>query len=56
VTVLSTDDEGCSAEGLQWLIKSIFREDDLFLYAKSELDPILQSCSSYREANSIAEV
>jgi hypothetical protein len=53
VTVLSTDDDVCSAEGLQWLIKCIFRESDLFLYAKSELDPILRGCSTYREANSI---
>jgi GSCFA family len=53
VTVLSADEDVCSADGLVWLLKCIFREVDLFVHAKTELDPILQECRTYSEANSI---
>lgn len=53
VTVLSTDNDACSAEGLQWLLKCIFREDDLLKYARSEFAPGLLQCKSYAEAVSL---
>ena len=53
VTVLSADEDVCSPDGLLWLLKCIFRENQLFVYAKAELEPILQQCRTYSEANSI---
>jgi len=53
VTVLSADEDVCSADGLEWLLKCIFREVDLFVYAKTELQPILQECRTYSEANNL---
>lgn len=52
-TVLSTDDDVSSAEGLQWLLRCIFREDDLLQYAKSEFDPVLPNCNSYADATNL---
>jgi hypothetical protein len=49
-TVLSTENDTCSAEGLQWLLKCIFREDDLLKYAKAEFGPFLLQCKTYAEA------
>jgi hypothetical protein len=53
VTVLSTDNDACSTEGLQWLLRCIFREDDLVKYAKSEFGPVLFQCKSYAEATNL---
>ncbi|MBV8216284.1 MAG: GSCFA domain-containing protein [Verrucomicrobia bacterium] len=52
-TILSTDDDICSSEGLRWLLKCIFRQDDLLRYAESEFGPILNACKSYSEANNL---
>ena len=50
VTVLSTDNDACSAQGLDWLLKCIFREDDLLKYAQTEFGSVLLECKSYAEA------
>jgi GSCFA family len=53
VTVLSTDNDACSAQGLDWLLKCIFREDDLLKYAKTEFGSVLLECKSYAEATNL---
>jgi hypothetical protein len=51
VTILSTDDEITSQEGLTWLLKSIFREPDLLQYVIGQTGPQVAGCKTFREAN-----
>jgi GSCFA family len=51
VTILNSDDEVTSLEGLTWLLKCIFREADLLEYASEQVGSALARCRTFGEAN-----
>ena len=51
VTVLSADEDASSILGLSWLLKCIFREDELHEYVKAEIGERVNACKTYEQAN-----
>jgi len=51
VVQLNTDRDTISDEAVSWLLKCIFREQDLFEYAKMELGARLSTCETCDEIN-----
>jgi hypothetical protein len=51
ITVLSADEDASSIVGLSWLLKCIFRENELYEYAEAEIGEPLNACKTYEQAN-----
>jgi hypothetical protein len=51
VTILNSDDEITSPEGLIWLLKCIFRDPDLLEFVRKQVGAEVTKCKTFGEAN-----